>query len=658
MGRFKVLRKPLSARQVSVPAPAEALSARSSSSSSGSELALAARAVSPDCLTGGFYKSPTTGSTISSSTPLLITWDPTCLTSPSIDIYLYAPGLSPPRIHLWQALALSRGSYEATLMPRWWNATETAALQLQIVGAGEAPFLSTLPAGPVFTATYTPPANGVIPPEADTTKIETGITVVNDLSKSSSSLSKGKTAVAVLLPLILIVAGVLGWMKWKRSKAKEEKKTWTEKVDRRMSTISADWKSVTNVGAQAAVRASMAANRASSFSFGGPARPSSQFERDVTEHGEKGDLSQRRPGVGLRNQAGLANGERVSRVSFAADPRPSGESRRTKAFRDSYVPPVPSLPANTTSIYATSTYNTSTSNLATAPVRKNSEEESEAGESEGSGAMSPTQTEGALSLTPEAIRARIAAGRARSASRAGVELMRTGHTLGAESTDDLLFSIPTAPAATYSSPLAAGHGHTVNTSNPFATYITPTASHTPSYSTQHANTTFASHQNTFSNGAYAGSQAYGSQVYGQTAAALSPDNTGSVASPVMSSIPMPAMQAMPASVMSPDEMLRAYAERKKSAHMSSSHLSSSHMSLSSNPTGVGSPSPLSLSHTTTGAGVGGYAVPAPPAPVAGGRTVFDGQVGGGGNGEKGERPPSLGFAPGEYDPDFKWEARQ
>ncbi|KAF6751890.1 hypothetical protein DFP72DRAFT_815917 [Ephemerocybe angulata] len=616
MGHFKVLRKPHSARQVSVPAPAEAeaLSARSSSSASASVNELAARAVSPgtspllspksnhtnppplDCLTGGFYKHPTTGSTISSSSPLLITWDPTCLSSPSIDIYLYAPGLSPPRIHLWQALALSRGSYEATLMPRWWNSTESASLQLQIVGAGEAPFLSPLPAGPVFTATYTAPSNGVVPPEADTTKIETGITVVNDLSKSSSSLSKGKTAVAVLIPLLLVVAGVLGWMKWKRSKAKEEKKTWTEKVDRRMSTISADWKSVTNVGAQAAVRASMAANRASSFSFGGGVRPSSQFERDVTDE-KGGDMSQRRPGVGLRNQAGLANGERVSRVSFAADPRPSGESRRTKAFRDSYVPPVPSLPANTTSIYATSTYNT-----------KNSEDDAE---SEGSGAMSPTQTEGALSLTPEAIRARIAAGRARSASRAGssvgggegmegyddlapaLSLMRTGHTLGAESTDDLLFSIPAAPAATYSSPLAAGHGHTVNTSNPFAAY-------------------------------------------------------GTVASPVMSSIPMPAMQAMPASVMSPDEMLRAYAERKKSAHMSSSH---SHLSLSSNPTGVSSPSPLALSHNITGAGVSGY--PAPPAPVAGGRQIFDGE-----KGESKERPPSLGFAPGEYDPDFKWEARQ
>ncbi|KAF6754634.1 hypothetical protein DFP72DRAFT_1009274 [Ephemerocybe angulata] len=633
MGHFKVLRKPHSARQVSVvaPASAEALSARSDSPASSSvsvnELALAARAVSPgtlplplppfppksnhtnplplDCLTGGFYKHPTTGSTIPSSTPLLITWDPTCLTSPSIDIYLYAPGLSPPRVHLWSGLALKRGSYEATLMPRWWNSTETAALQLQIVGAGEAPFLSPLPAGPVFTATYTAPSNGVVPPEADTTKIETGITVVNDLSKSSSSLSKGKTAVAVLLPLILIAAGVLGWMKWKRSKAKEEKKSWTEKVDRRMSTISADWKSVTNVGAQAAVRASMAANRASSFSFGGPARPSSQFERDVTDE-KGGDMSQRRPGVGLRNQAGLANGERVSRVSFAADPRPSGESRRTKAFRDSYVPPVPSLPANTTSIYAT----------------KNSEDDAE---SEASGAMSPTQTEGALSLTPEAIRARIAAGRARSASRAGssvsggmgggmgggegmegyddlapaLSLMRTGHTLGAESTDDLLFSIPAAPAATYSSPLAAGH--TVNTT---------------------------------------GGQAYGGQA------------GGTVASPVMSSIPMPAMQAMPASVMSPDEMLRAYAERKKSAHLSLS-APGSHMSLSSNPTGVSSPSPLALSYGANGMGGAGVAVPAPPAPVAGGRQIFDGE-----KGESKERPPSLGFAPGEYDPDFKWEVRQ
>ena len=173
-----------------------------------------------------------------------------------------------------------------------------------------------------------------------------------------------------------------------------------------MSTISTDWKSVTGKGAQEAIRKSFAANRASTFSFNGGVnggRPSSQWANDEwNEKNEDGDLgAQKRPGVGLRNPAALSGGERVSRVSFADGPRPSSESRRTKVMRDSYVPPVPSLPAVAAPV-----------DHAYANERDGSEEGS------GSGAMSPTQTQGAFSLTPEAIRARIAAGRARSASNA------------------------------------------------------------------------------------------------------------------------------------------------------------------------------------------------------------------------------------------------
>lgn len=96
---------------------------------------------------------------------------------------------------------------------------------------------------------------------------------------------------------------------------------------------------------------------------------------------------------------------------------------------------------------------------------------------------------------------------------------------------------------------------------------------------------------------------------------------------------MPAMQAMPAAVMSPDDMLRAYAERKKS--------------MSAAPaTGISS----SMSHTAN-------VSVAYPAPAAGtGRTLFSGStVSPQGTGERKERTPSLGFAPGEYDPNFTFE---
>ena len=70
------------------------------------------------------------------------------------------------RIHLWTGVALKRGTYSATLMPRWWSATSSQSLQITIVPAGQAPFLSQLAGGFVFTATYTTPSTGT-PASAD-----------------------------------------------------------------------------------------------------------------------------------------------------------------------------------------------------------------------------------------------------------------------------------------------------------------------------------------------------------------------------------------------------------------------------------------------------------------------------------------------------------
>lgn len=118
--------------------------------------------------------------------------------------------------------------------------------------------------------------------------------------------------------------------------------------------------------------------------------------------------------MGLRNPSALS-GERVSRVSFADtvrqsrvsfanDPRPSTESRRTRAFHNDYIPPVPSLPPNAV--------------IAPGPTPSASDDAS----STEDGALSPTQTQGPLTLTPEDIRARIASGsRARRASNASIQ---------------------------------------------------------------------------------------------------------------------------------------------------------------------------------------------------------------------------------------------
>lgn len=292
-------------------------------------------------------------------------------------------------------------------------------LQLGIVIAGQPPFLSDLPAGPVFTANYAKPANGNVPPAADTSLPSNPIINMDQKvsAEEKHGLSPGRTAAAVIFPLLIVIGCVLGYIRWQRKKVTEKSQRFSVAVDKRMSTISTDWKSVTAAGANAAIRNSMAVsgNRASSFSFGG-IRPTSTFG---DEPGQAGvgtrQMSQMRTGVGLRHPNGsslslattgervsrvsFADGVRQSRVSFANDPRPSTESRRTRAYHNDYIPPVPSLPANA-------------GGTVTSPT-------SDDGSSAEDGALSPRQTQGPLTLTPEDIRARIVAGsRTRSASNA------------------------------------------------------------------------------------------------------------------------------------------------------------------------------------------------------------------------------------------------
>lgn len=273
-----------------------------------------------------------------------------------IDIILYAPNNPQSRIHRWDAIWNDAGTYNADIMPRWWNASDTVALQVSIVPHGNATFLSDFPAAPIFNATYTQPASGM-PASANVNIIDTGETVVNG---AAPQMNSGKTAAAVILPLLFIALCIGAYIKLKRKKGIQKRKRWTEAVDKRMSTISTDWKSVSGAGANAAIRNSMAiGNRSSSFSFGG-IRPSSTFAVESEDNGNdksQRPMSQMRTGVGLRNPTGVNTTERVSRVSFApdtrvsrvsfADSRPSGESRRTRAFHSAYIPPVPALPDQT-----------------------------------------------------------------------------------------------------------------------------------------------------------------------------------------------------------------------------------------------------------------------------------------------------------------------
>lgn len=306
------------------------------------------------CSTGGFYKSPTASQSLPYSTPIDISWDTSCLTTSYVDIYLYAPGAPSPRIHIWHNVYYPVGSYQTNFSPKWWNSTTSINLQLAIIESNTPISQNLFPPGPIFTVTYQAPSSGSAPASADTSKPDGAVTVVNNAPFTNTHTSGGKVAAAVVMPLLIIISIAIAiYIRLRRKSGKEERRRWSEAVDKRMSTISTDWKPISVAGAQAAIRNSIAgdaSNRASSFSFGN-IRPASSI---VAEGGQAGIGSRSRtvlPGASngtaqLRSSLATSQimAERVSRVSFAPDVRPSSESRRTvhsRAFHTAIIPPLP-----------------------------------------------------------------------------------------------------------------------------------------------------------------------------------------------------------------------------------------------------------------------------------------------------------------------------
>ncbi|KAF9808284.1 hypothetical protein IEO21_07897 [Rhodonia placenta] len=376
------------------------------------------------CESGGLYKTPTSGQVVSSDSTLEISWDTSCLDSTAVDIYLYAPYTVDPRIHEWQNVDYSYGSYNTTLDPSWWNSTSVVSLQMMIVDAGTPTFLATYSAGPLFNATYSNSNSGKV-----TTSTTGSVTDVDNLPGANKhGLSGGDAAAAVIMTLLAVCAIAVGfYIKRSRARSKGKRQRFSVAVDQRMSTISTDWKSVTTAGAAAAIRNSMmvsdseAGKRSSSFSFGA-IRPSSTIGLEGGQAGvgtmglqmsEKMSLDlstppvpQARPRARASTFTAADRASRVSRVSFAPDARPVSEYRRTRAFHTGHLPPIPDT-----------------------NVR-------EAGE------LSPTQAEGPMDLTAEDIRQRMAghdgAGRSSlDAMMPALSMMRTGGDSPTTANEDL-----------------------------------------------------------------------------------------------------------------------------------------------------------------------------------------------------------------------------
>ncbi|KIJ25548.1 hypothetical protein M422DRAFT_273483 [Sphaerobolus stellatus SS14] len=254
-------------------------------------------ASSSGCTSGAFYKSPKKGDTIDTSQPLKIEWDTSlnCFSSQGVDIYLYAPYTSKGLLHAWGGVSYSAGSFETDLQGSWWNSTiAPISLNLAFVVSGDPIFTSSVSQGPIFSATFNTTDYGLKHPTGGT---NTTTTVSSGSGSSESSgifqvignayknlgLPKGSIAAAVIIPLLAIGVGIFFYIRWTRRKEGEKRKRWSQAVDKRMSSISGDWKTLPPNAQSEAIRQSIAIMRNSRASMArmseiyADGRPSSTF---------------------------------------------------------------------------------------------------------------------------------------------------------------------------------------------------------------------------------------------------------------------------------------------------------------------------------------------------------------------------------------------
>ncbi|CAE6408034.1 unnamed protein product [Rhizoctonia solani] len=289
-----------------------------------------------------------------------MTWNPSCVSSPpsAIDIYLTAPSTSAnSAIHVWQKVNFAAGTYTDVLKPKWWNATTDVRLQLSFVATDTPLFLSDLPVGPTWKAHYDASSAAGAAAATDTSTPDEVYQTVNN-HFNGGGLNKGALASAVIFPILAVAVALIIYVKFSRKKEAKKRQRWSQVMDKRMSTISKDW---TGPG-----RPSMAGNRntrASSWYVthmgNTPGRPSSTFANDSGQAGvgtrfgghsqpssivSTPEMAQVRP----RALSSLNASDRISRVSFAGDWRPSmGDSMRptishgtpTRAFHNATYAP-------------------------------------------------------------------------------------------------------------------------------------------------------------------------------------------------------------------------------------------------------------------------------------------------------------------------------
>ncbi|WWC67002.1 uncharacterized protein I206_100909 [Kwoniella pini CBS 10737] len=306
---------------------------------------------------GDLYVYPKSTDKVDATQPVTFKWDTSCaIDSEQITLSLYG---STGLVRQWGNKDYSDGSLTVNLLPKYWNDTETAQLQMNIVASGVEDWMSNTPAGPVFTVSYpasamfsTTTANGQVKTStAAAAATQSKDAVFQDVSSTNSSdkskISKGAIAAAVIVPLIVVAVLIAVAVKFWRNRENEKRKRWSQALSTHSNL---EWEKGALPGEKPRSilgrpsmggRPSIGGERPSMSTYGGSARPTSSVfavENNMAgagaagSHFQRPDLASLRThsaeNVNPRSSLAMPDGNvRQSRISFAESARPDRRSR-------------------------------------------------------------------------------------------------------------------------------------------------------------------------------------------------------------------------------------------------------------------------------------------------------------------------------------------
>ncbi|QRW22841.1 hypothetical protein RhiXN_07877 [Rhizoctonia solani] len=290
------------------------------------------------------YTAPAAGATINSlEGSFTMTWNPSCATNaPSaVDIYLTAAIPIPKVLFTFGKSQLCRWNLHRCPQAQVVECNFGRQSATIVRGSQHPLFLSNFPVGPTWTAHYDASSAAGAAAAADTSTPDAIYQTVNN-NFNGGGLSKGALASAVIFPILTVAVALLVYVKFSRKKEAKKRQRWSQAMDKRMSTISKDWAGarpsmagsrntrasswyVTHMGNQAGRPSSTFANESGQAGigarYGGPNSPGAHS----SSIGSGPEMGQIRP----RALSSLTPSDRISRISFAGDSRPSmGDSMR------------------------------------------------------------------------------------------------------------------------------------------------------------------------------------------------------------------------------------------------------------------------------------------------------------------------------------------